>query len=185
MEHVVFLRGINVGGIKVPMADLRRCLADLGLADLRTYLQTGNVVFSSDRTAAQLRPDIEDALTATFGYQAHVLMSTPAELRIIIAAHPFPARQDRHRYVVLCNSTTVAAELLAAAESARAGSTSTGESGDDLVAGGGRVVHWSTPKGSTLSTPFGKVLARQRFRTTTTTATSTPWKRCSEPEHGA
>lgn len=51
MRHVMFLRGINVGGTTVPMADLRACLAGLGLQDVRTVLQTGNVVFSSEGPA--------------------------------------------------------------------------------------------------------------------------------------
>lgn len=164
MEYAMFLRGINVAGIKVPMGELRECLADLGLEHIHTYLRTGNVTFSSDLPVAELRTGIEEALTSAFAYEAHVLVLSRAQLRRIVAGYPFPQREDHHRYAVLCDSDKVVDELWQAGEAV----TGTGDA-TDMVAGGERVVYWSCPKGSTLTSPFGQMVGRRRFRAATTT----------------
>ncbi|WOP18189.1 DUF1697 domain-containing protein [Raineyella sp. LH-20] len=164
MDYAMFLRGINVSGVRVPMPELRDCLADVGLDDVRTYLQTGNVTFSSAEQPRALRPMIEEALTSTFGYEAHVQVLPRAELAAVVAGYPFPAEPDHHRYAILCATDQVAADLVDLAQ------TAAHEPGGDRerVAAGTSVVYWSCPKGSTLSTPFSKVLGQRRFRATTT-----------------
>ena len=164
MDYAMFLRGINVGGIRVPMAALKDCLADIGLENVRTYQQTGNVTFSSGEPLRNLWPTIEEALTSTFSYEAHVLLLPRTELDAVVSGYPFPPSDDHHRYAVLCASDQVAADLVDLAL------TAAHESGGDTerVAGGTRVVYWSCPKGSTLTTPFAKVLGQRRFRATTT-----------------
>lgn len=155
MRYAVFLRGINVGGIRVPMAQLRSCLADLGLSEVKTYLQSGNVTLTSSETADTLRPRIEEALSATFGYQARVLIRDHDELAGIVAGYPFPADADHHRYAIFCDSQSIADDLAAAR-------------GEEDVAAGSSVVYWRCPKGSTLKTPFSKQLERREIRPVTT-----------------
>ncbi|MEA5154009.1 DUF1697 domain-containing protein [Raineyella sp.] len=164
MEYAMFLRGINVNGVRVPMGELRDCLTDAGLEGVRTYLQTGNVTFSSVEQVRTLQPTIEEALTSTFGYEAHVQLLSHAELAAIVGGYPFPSSPDHHRYAILCATDRVAADLVDLAQ------TAAHEPGGDRerVAGGTGVVYWSCPKGSTLATPFAKVLGQRRFRATTT-----------------
>lgn len=164
MEYAMFLRGINVSGIRVPMGELRDCLADVGLEDIRTYLQTGNVTFSSAVQPRELRPTIEEALTSTFGYEAHVQLLPRTELAAIIEGYPFPTAPDHHRYAILCATDRVAADLVDLAQTA----AHEPGGGRERVAGGTSVVYWSCPKGSTLGTPFAKVLGQRRFRAVTT-----------------
>ena len=154
MRYAMLLRGINVGGVKVPMADLRGLLAELGLTEVRTWLATGNVVFESDDPAEALRPRIEEALTERFGYDAHVQILPHARLREIAEAWPFEPRADHHRYVLFCDAPEVIDELVAA--------------GDADVRAGEGVVYWSCLKGSTTDMPFAKVLAKKRFKASTT-----------------
>ena len=91
--YVALLRGINVGGNKkLPMAELRALLAELGLGDVRTYLQSGNAVFTSDHgdedaLAGQLR----QAIGAHFGFDIDVLVRDHAYLKAVADACPFPA----------------------------------------------------------------------------------------------
>jgi uncharacterized protein (DUF1697 family) len=81
-KHVALLRGINVGRAKrVAMADLRTLIEQLGYADVRTLLNSGNVVFTSARTAPDdLAVRIEKALAKRTGVSARVTVLTAVEL---------------------------------------------------------------------------------------------------------
>ena len=69
-KYAALLRGVNVGGRIVKMADLKICLEKAGLEDVKTLLQSGNVVFESKLDAAGLKRLIETKLTETFSYPA-------------------------------------------------------------------------------------------------------------------
>jgi uncharacterized protein (DUF1697 family) len=96
---VALLRGINVGGNKqVPMARLREVFADLGHTDVKTYVNSGNVVFGG-RRASQRR--IEDALEEAFGWRIPVVLRTRAELGAVLEADPLGAQATNpSRYLV-------------------------------------------------------------------------------------
>ncbi|MFJ8590911.1 DUF1697 domain-containing protein [Streptomyces sp. NPDC093598] len=91
--YAALLRGINVGGSrKVPMADLRTLLTDLGLDDVRTYLQSGQAAFASGHgTEESLAGDIAQAIEKRFGFGVDVIVRDHAYLRSIADACPFPA----------------------------------------------------------------------------------------------
>ncbi len=88
---VALLRGINVGGrAKVPMAELKELLAGLGLEDVATYIQSGNVVFRSPAVdAKELAARIEQQIQSAFGLSVAVLLRTPGELARIAEGNPF------------------------------------------------------------------------------------------------
>lgn len=96
---VALLRGINVGGNKqVPMARLREVIGELGYSDIKTYVNSGNVVFGG-RKASQRR--IEDALEAEFGWRIPVVLRTREELGAVLEADPLGDRADNpSRYLV-------------------------------------------------------------------------------------
>jgi len=91
-SYVVLLRGINVGGKnKVPMADLRRLLEDLGYSDVSTYIASGNVLLRSDRPADEIKGRIEKALPKAFRLDSDlvaVLVLTHAQLQAVIDGKP-------------------------------------------------------------------------------------------------
>ena len=77
MEFVVLLRGINVGGIRIQMADLRTALGGAGYTDVRTVLASGNVRLTATTTdPAVVRADVEGVLRSSFGYNAWVVVVT-------------------------------------------------------------------------------------------------------------
>ena len=93
---VALLRGINVGGRSlIPMSELRSLFAGMDLDEVSTYIQSGNVVFSSTSDDRQkLAADIEKRIAAAFEVSPTVLLRTPAELAEIAAGNPFLSRQS-------------------------------------------------------------------------------------------
>jgi uncharacterized protein (DUF1697 family) len=95
--HVVIsmLRGVNVGGHnRIKMEALRTLYESLGLLDVQTYVQSGNVVFrTKERNLAALAKKIEDGIQRGFGFRPGAVLRTPPELRDAIAKNPFSTRQ--------------------------------------------------------------------------------------------
>jgi uncharacterized protein (DUF1697 family) len=89
VRYVALIRGINVGGRnKVAMADLRAALEEAGFDDVRTYIQSGNVLFRSGAPRASLEATIEAALERRFGVPLVVVVRSHAQLRSIVAKAP-------------------------------------------------------------------------------------------------
>lgn len=93
--YAALLRGINVGGSKkLPMADLRTLMTGLGLADVRTYLQSGQAVFSSAHgDEDSLAADLTAAIERQFGFRVDVIVRDHAYLKAVADACPFPAAE--------------------------------------------------------------------------------------------
>lgn len=102
---VALLRGINVGGRnQIRMTDLRSCFEKMGFRDVATYIQSGNVVFVSDETRlGELVVRIEQALAASFDYEASVAVRSRTQMRAVVARAPagFGADPDRYRSDVI------------------------------------------------------------------------------------
>jgi uncharacterized protein (DUF1697 family) len=164
---IALLRGVNVGGITVKSAPLAATFTGLGFARVRTVLASGNVVFDApDGTAsagqAGLKGRIESALEQAFGYDARVVLVTQERMARIAADYPFARADDtEHPYVVFASEEDVASELLDAAESL----TKDVES----IAAGDGVLYWRVPRGSTVNSPFAKLLAKPRYKPYITT----------------
>ena len=104
MRAVAFLRAINVGGYnRVPMAELRAALIEAGFADVSTYVQTGNVLFSYDGDMEPLCDRIEGVIESTFGFRVPVILRTKEELEQILAVAPFDPSDDdySHQFIAL------------------------------------------------------------------------------------
>lgn len=89
---IALFRGINVGGRnKLPMRDLVAVLEDLGLTDVKTYIQSGNAVFHADGVEIT---ELSDAISTTIqerhGFMPQVLLLTMSDLAEAVAANPFP-----------------------------------------------------------------------------------------------
>jgi uncharacterized protein (DUF1697 family) len=92
LAHVALLRGINVGGRnRVAMADLREVALGLGHTEVATYIQSGNVVFTSEEAdTATIAAALERAIAEHLGVQPKVIVLTRAELAQVVADNPFP-----------------------------------------------------------------------------------------------
>jgi uncharacterized protein (DUF1697 family) len=158
-SHVALLRGINVGGRnKVPMAELREVVAALGHTGVTTYIQSGNVLFSTaDTDNAKLAAALETAIEDRFGLWSSVVVLSRDELAEVLAANPYPDEPDpRLVHVVFLNGEPPPDRLdrITAAASAAAAKGSR-----DVLQAGERVLYLHTPDG------FGRSeLAQNLFR---------------------
>jgi uncharacterized protein (DUF1697 family) len=158
--YVALLRGVNVGGVTVKSAALAQMARGIGLADVRTVLASGNLLFSADEPAEALKSRVEAALRDTFGYDAWIVLTTVDHLRRVIGVFPFPERDDYQPWVVFGSDPAVLEEIEnAAAELADA---------DERIERGDGVVYWECPKGSSTDTPFAKLIAKAKYKATTT-----------------
>ncbi|HEY4375739.1 MAG TPA: DUF1697 domain-containing protein [Acidimicrobiales bacterium] len=89
MAYFGFLRAVNVGKRRVVMADLRTELADLGLDDVGTFINSGNVIFRSSARAATVERQIEQRLHEWLGFEVETFVRTASELRAVLAHQPF------------------------------------------------------------------------------------------------
>lgn len=98
-RYVALLQGINVGRHRrIAMADLRSLVEGLGYAEVRTHLNSGNVVFTGEEAAsATVARRIEDAIREQFGLEVPVVVRTGEELVRIVAANPFPEAAADHK----------------------------------------------------------------------------------------
>lgn len=89
--YIAFLRAVNVGGRTVKMERLRELFGELGLAGVRTYIQSGNVFFTADagidRPALTRR--IEEHLREALGFEVPTMVRTVEEVEELLAAEPF------------------------------------------------------------------------------------------------
>jgi uncharacterized protein (DUF1697 family) len=105
-RYVALLRGINVGGKNpLPMAGLKACFEENGFDDVRTYIQSGNVVFSSPvSNQGELTRRVERMIRTTFAhYNASVVLRSRSQMRAIIDRAPkgFGAQRSKYRYDVI------------------------------------------------------------------------------------
>jgi uncharacterized protein (DUF1697 family) len=160
-KYVALLRGVNVGNITVKSADLADMARGLALDDVRTVLASGNLTFSSPAKAATLKSRIEGGLRDRFGYDAWIVLTTADHLADVIGAYPFPERDAYQPYVLFGSEPKVLDEIEAA--------TAELPDADERVERGDRVLYWECPKGSSTDTPFAKLVAKPKYKSTTTT----------------
>ncbi|MGB3772831.1 MAG: DUF1697 domain-containing protein [Rhodococcus sp. (in: high G+C Gram-positive bacteria)] len=164
MRFVVLLRGINVGGIRITMADLSAALQEAGYTDVRTVLASGNVRLTAQTSdAAAVRTDVEAVLRRSFGYDAWVVVHTDSEVADIVEQYPFDTDENvAHPYVVFSTDGASTEELAALHDSLD-------PSIERCALGPHRVLYWEVVRGDTLSSVIGKASARAAYKSTTTT----------------
>lgn len=99
---IALLKGINVGGHKkVPMAELRQLLNKEGFHNVRSYIQSGNVVLESTDTSEAIKVKIQDAMQSHFGFEVSVIVKTSKELKAIFDACPFFDETREKSYFIM------------------------------------------------------------------------------------
>lgn len=156
-RYVAFLRGVNVGGVNLKMAEVADTFTAAGFDAVSTVLASGNVVFASPDDPAAVRTVAEAALRNRFGYEAWVLVYDVAALRSIVEDFPFePEVAGHHSYVTFVSDPAVLDELAALGA-------------DERVARGRGVLYWQVAKSGTLDSPIGKTMGKRRYKSSTTT----------------
>jgi uncharacterized protein (DUF1697 family) len=146
-SHVALLRGINVGGNKkVPMAELREVVASLGHTGVSTYIQSGNVLFSTgEADTAKLAAALEAAIADKFGLSSSVVVLSRDDLARVLSGNPYSDEPNpRYVHVVFLNADPppdLLDRIAAAQSAARAKGTR------DSVTAVGRALFLHTPDG--------------------------------------
>lgn len=156
-KHIAFLRGINVGNIRIKMPDLQLAFETLGFQQVKIYVQTGNVVFESDKTLEIIKFLLEKSLSESFNYQAYVLLVEFNFLAQIISQYPHQRDESHHAYVIFIDNDLIFEELKIISEKV-----------EEPIEYGNRVIYWKVVKGESLETPFSKILAKAKYKKNTT-----------------
>ena len=102
--YVALLRGINVGGHnKIPMADLRELLSKAGLHNVKTYIQSGNVIFHSNEKEKELEEKIRKSIETHFGFEVSVLVKSSNALLKIFNSCPYENEKKEKSYFIVLN----------------------------------------------------------------------------------
>ena len=110
--YIALLRAVNVGGTgKLPMTTLKAMCEEAGLSQVRTYIASGNVVFTSDADEGQIKRGLEDKLRAYAGKQISVLIRSAAEMSGVLARNPF-ADKPSNRTVAIFVDEPLPADAL-------------------------------------------------------------------------
>lgn len=160
-SYAVFLRGVNVGGITIKMADLKAALKSRPFSGVKTLLASGNVVLSSELSPAGVKKEFEACLREAFGYDAWVVVLPADRVGELVAACPYPADDaSTHTYLTLGSDAAVLAELYDAGSAL---------DGAQVTALGPEALAWLAPAGGTLDSPFSKLSAKPKYKAFTTT----------------
>ena len=163
--YVALLRGINLGPHKrIAMGELRKALESLGYADVETYLQSGNAIFTARKGAAAVGHEIETEVRSRFGHEVKVLVRTPEELAVVVDGNPFPeATSEPTKVHVAFLSAAPAPHRMAALDMAN-------HEPDELCVGDG-VIYLRYPDGAGRTKLTNDLLERRLG----VTATSRNW----------
>jgi uncharacterized protein (DUF1697 family) len=147
MRYVALLRGINVGGRnRVAMADLRQLAAALGHTEIATYIQSGNLVFSSqDDSANGLADALEREISRTLEVRPAVVVVSKADLAQVIADNPFPGESNPKVLHAVFRREALTAEAVEAVAAAEQKARAKGSQDEVIVVG--RTLFLHTPDG--------------------------------------
>jgi uncharacterized protein (DUF1697 family) len=160
-RYAAFLRGVNVGGVNLKMAEVAKVLEDAGFTNVRTILASGNVLLDSRSGVDAVRKKAEKALRDGFGYDAWVLAYDLDTVRTISERFPFEREVDAHHsYVTFVTDKDVLEELAELGKDAAA---------HEKIERGEGVVYWQVPNKGTLDTTIGKTMGKKRYKSSTTT----------------
>ena len=155
MRYVALLRAINVGGRTTTMTELRRIVEAFGVEDVSTYIQTGNVLFTSEKSRRTLGSALERHISKELGYQVDGFVFTSDDLADAVENNPLPTKSTlaTHQFVLLFLARKPAP--------ARFDELKSMEDGTYRFALNGSVLYYSYPKSSAgrrRNIPMEKVL---------------------------
>ena len=170
VQHLALLRGINVGGKNlVRMADLRAAFESMGLADVETYIASGNVLFLAPRQRREeLAARIESELSRRFGVELKVVLLTEASLRAVVEGAPRGFGGDSHLSDVVFLRRPLTARTAYAVVETR--------EGVDRAWPGKGVLYFSRLAAQRTKSRFGKVAARPEYKEMTIRSWNTTTK---------
>lgn len=156
MKYCAFLRGINVKGTTMKMAEVCKIFAEAGMMDVSSVLASGNILFSSELNPAELKVILEKSLSDYFSYEAFLFLKNEEEIGEIFNKNPFTKSDNLHIYVFVGIENMEKTLLEEFTQSTKSGK----ENGAII----GNTFYWQLPKGNTLNSQFGKILGRKNLK---------------------
>lgn len=156
MKYCAFLRGVNVKGTNMKMADVCQVFKDAGMKEVTSILASGNIVFSSDKNAEELKVILEKTMSEHFSYEAFLFIKSHKETEAFWKSIPFEKNADFHIYGFV-GISGVESTLMQEFEKAAQAENEKAEIVNEIF-------YWQVPKGNTLESTFGKVLGKKNLK---------------------
>ncbi|GAA4166067.1 DUF1697 domain-containing protein [Chryseobacterium ginsenosidimutans] len=156
MKYCAFLRGVNVKGTNMKMAEVCQVFKDAGMENVVSILASGNIVFSSDKNADELKKILEKAMSEHFSYEAFLFIKSQEEIENFWNRNPFEKNDDLHSYTFVGN---YGIENILMKEFENSLKT---ENEDAKIVT--NIFYWQVPKGNTLDSTFGKILGKKSLK---------------------
>jgi uncharacterized protein (DUF1697 family) len=156
MKYCAFLRGVNVKGTNMKMAEVCQVFKEAGMDAVSSVLASGNIIFSSDQKTDGLKKNLEKAMSEHFSYEAFLFVKSQEEIQIALDNNPFEKNEALHSYIFVGNQG-IEKTLMQEFEKA-----SKADHESALIAD--RIFYWQVPKGNTLDSAFGKILGRKNLK---------------------
>ena len=154
--YCAFLRGVNINGKTMKMAEACEVLSQAGLADVISVLASGNLIFRSDVPQNELKSFLERILSGHYGDYVRLFVKSSNEVSAMLAAVPFEEDAGMHTYVFVCEpgfETNLLQEF----------SKITPSEGEAAEIKNG-LFYWRCQKGTTLDSGFSKILGRKDMK---------------------
>jgi len=156
MQYCAFLRGVNVKGTNMKMAEVCQVFKNAGMENVNSVLASGNIIFSSDKNKDELKTVLEKAMSEYFNYEAFLFVKTAEETELYWTKNPFDKNDEFHTYAFV-GSENVENILVNEFENA---SKSENEKAEIV----NNIFYWQVSKGNTLDSSFGKVLGKKSLK---------------------
>lgn len=162
-QYAALLRGINVGGNNIiKMVDLKACFEGMGFTNVRTYIQSGNVLFwAVELDRVRLTSQIEQALSAAFDYESVVVVRSGEGMKAVVAQAPegFGDEPDAFRYdVIFLKGSLSSAEVIATVPT---------KPGVDAIYAGEGVVYFSRLTARASSSRLSRIVSMPIYQSMT------------------
>ncbi|MCW4452334.1 DUF1697 domain-containing protein [Kaistella sp. BT6-1-3] len=156
MKYCAFLRGVNVNGTSMKMAEVMNVFTDAGMKEVSSVLASGNILFSSDKKPSELKNILEKSMSEYFDYEAFLFLKNENEISEIVNNNPFTKAEDFHIYafVGIEDVETLLMEEFSKSDKAE-------NEKAQIVAD---TFYWQIQKGNTLGSTFGKVLGKKKLK---------------------
>ncbi|SUX43595.1 DUF1697 domain-containing protein [Chryseobacterium indoltheticum] len=156
MKYCAFLRGVNVKGTNMKMAEVCQVFKNAGMENVNSVLASGNIIFSLDKNKGELKTVLEKAMSEYFNYEAFLFVKTAEETELYWTKNPFDKNDEFHTYAFV-GSENVENILMNEFENA---SKSENEKAEIV----NNIFYWQVSKGNTLDSSFGKVLGKKSLK---------------------
>lgn len=156
MKYCAFLRGVNVKGTNMKMAEIGEVFKRAGAENVTSVLASGNILFTSEKKPEELKNILEKAMSDHFSYEAFLFIKSQPETEKFWNGNPFGKNENLHCYSFIGNEG-IENILMKEFESA----AKTPQEEAKII---DHIFYWQVPKGNTLDSVFGKILGKKSLK---------------------